>query len=379
MTRDLVVFGEDWGRHPSSTQHLVRRLAESRRVIWINSIGLRRPRLGLRDLGRVAGKIRNMIARPVVAALPTAAQEPIPDDLSVHTLAAVPAPASRLAFAANRRLLGRQIRRQLDARGMRNPVLWTSLPTALPAVGEIGERAVVYYCGDDFGALAGVDHAPVLEMERRLVERADLVLAASDVLARRFPKGKTRVIPHGADIGRFSQPAERAVELPSGRRCAGFYGSISDWIDVPLLAATAARLPDWTFVLVGPVRTDVGALAMRPNVRFVPAQPHAALPGFVQHWDVSLVPFKSCAQIEACNPLKLREYLAAGTPVASTEFPALRPYRDLVHVGRDAGSFVAAIEAAAGDGARNAQRMARVAGEGWERRAADVAAALDSL
>ena len=39
MTRDLVVFGEDFGRHPSSTEHLIRRIAADRRVLWINSIG----------------------------------------------------------------------------------------------------------------------------------------------------------------------------------------------------------------------------------------------------------------------------------------------------------------------------------------------------
>ena len=33
MTADLVVFGEDWGAHPSSTQHLVRRLIGDRRFL----------------------------------------------------------------------------------------------------------------------------------------------------------------------------------------------------------------------------------------------------------------------------------------------------------------------------------------------------------
>ncbi len=40
--RDLIVFGEDFGGLPSSTQHIVARLSKTRRVIWINSIGLRK-------------------------------------------------------------------------------------------------------------------------------------------------------------------------------------------------------------------------------------------------------------------------------------------------------------------------------------------------
>ena len=49
----LIVFGEDWGAHPSSTQHLISRIALNGPVIWVNSIGMRRPRFSARDLKRV--------------------------------------------------------------------------------------------------------------------------------------------------------------------------------------------------------------------------------------------------------------------------------------------------------------------------------------
>jgi len=383
MTADLVVFGEDWGAHPSSTQHLVRRLARDRKVVWINSIGMRRPRLDGHDLRRAFGKAsvllgggprktdRNAPERSALVASPAG--------LSVHSVAAIPAPASRAAFALNRTLLSRQVHRLMQQRGITRPLLWTSLPTALPVVGELGERAVVYYCGDDFGALAGVDHAPVLEMEDRLVQRADLIFAASDVLARRFPAAKTRLLPHGADITLFSTPAPRAAELPAAPRIAGFYGAIADWIDVPLIAAVARAMPDWQFVLVGPVATDIGALDGVANVTLVARQPHARLPGFTQYWDVSMMPFRNCPQILAANPLKLREYLAAGTPIATTPFPALRPYRDLVAVGEGTDGFCAAIRSAAADRGRDGDRRRRVAGESWDGRAAELNAALDAL
>ena len=40
----LMVFADDWGRHASSCQHLIRRLREDFRVLWVNSIGTRRVR-----------------------------------------------------------------------------------------------------------------------------------------------------------------------------------------------------------------------------------------------------------------------------------------------------------------------------------------------
>lgn len=370
---DLVVFGEDWGRHPSATQHLVMRLSERRRVLWMNSIGMRRPRMTLRDISRVAGKLAGMVrgkARPPV--------DNGGDGVSVFSPLAVSWPGSRAVSLINRTLLTQQIGRLMSTHGIRRPLLWTSLPTALPVVGGLGERASVYYCGDDFSALAGVDHGPVAEMEAALVARVDLVLAASEQLAARFPRHKTLLAPHGADTALFSAPVRCAVDLPVGRPIAGFYGSIAAWIDIGLLCDVADRLPDWQFVFIGAVETDVSSLVARPNVTLLGPRPHHALPSYSQHWTASLLPFRDCAQIRACNPLKLREYLAAGRPIVTTDFPALAGYRDCVTVANDSVAFAEALKATLADNG-TCLRKARVAGETWEARATTIAAALDAL
>jgi glycosyltransferase involved in cell wall biosynthesis len=387
MNGGMVVFGEDWGRHPSSTQHLIRRLAADSPVLWVNSIGLRRPQLTVRDLKRAAGKLFGCTRSAqsdgsVSGTLPTPdgrAPTSKPANLTVASPLVVPWPGSRLAYAANRALLGSQLRPMLAARGISRPILWTSLPTALPALGHLGERAVVYYCGDDFGALAGVDHAPVLAMEQALVAKADLIFAASETLAARFPPSKTLLVPHGADITLFSNSVPPAPDLPRDRPVAGFYGSLADWIDVELLAAVAQALPDWQFVFIGAIETDVGLLRGCPNVTLLGPRAHHALPAYAQHWQASLLPFRDCAQIRACNPLKLREYLAAGRPVISTPFPALSGYRDVVCVvdGRDA--FVAALRSTLTRPDRTSEQRARVSLETWEARAADVSRALEAL
>ena len=68
--RDLIVFGEDWGALPSSTQHIVRHLAKSRRVIWVNSIGLRRPVLSWHDIKRAFNKLKGGAPKTVQAQPP---------------------------------------------------------------------------------------------------------------------------------------------------------------------------------------------------------------------------------------------------------------------------------------------------------------------
>ena len=372
--RSLVVFAEDWGRHPSSTQHLVARLSATRDVIWINSIGLRRPSLSQADFRRVCDKLVAMVA-PDTSQAGTAMS--VPERLSILQPRAISWPGSAIAEAFNRRSLGRQIRSELARRKVSRPILWTSVPTAAPVIGEIGESALVYYCGDDFAGLAGVDHAPVLRNEAKIVDRANLILASSRTLAARFPSCKTALVPHGVDLTLFQRPVPRPAELPDGDRIAGFYGSLASWIDVEAIGRTALAMPDWTFLLIGPVRTDLGALSQMPNIRLLGEKPHGELAAYVQHWTVSLLPFRDNLQIRACNPLKLREYLAVGRPIVSPEFDALLPYRALIETVAYGSDYRHAILRAADDQARNAARRAIVERETWEACADRISEALE--
>lgn len=55
--RRSVIFGDDWGRHPFTIQHLVRALLGQYDVDWVNTVGTRRPRASLADVKRAAEKI----------------------------------------------------------------------------------------------------------------------------------------------------------------------------------------------------------------------------------------------------------------------------------------------------------------------------------
>ena len=55
----LLVFADDWGRHPSSCQHLVRRLRADFPVLWVNTVGTRRVKADAFTLRRGLEKLRN--------------------------------------------------------------------------------------------------------------------------------------------------------------------------------------------------------------------------------------------------------------------------------------------------------------------------------
>lgn len=356
MTGDLVVFGEDWAGPPGATRHIVHRLARCRRVLWVNPPGLRAP---------------------------TAADRPLRTDGDVQMLwpLGMPRPCHPLARRANRHLFGPQIRDAMVRAGIERPILWASRPGAVDALGRLGERAVVYYCGGDACDRDDVDHARLRAMEDELVERADLVLAASPALAARFPRYKTMLLPHGVDLDLFAKPAPRPVDLPDGP-VAGFSGSFTPCIDGDLIAGAAEALPHWTFFLIGPTHGTPAALRDLPNVILAGPRPQEALPGYVQHWTVSMLPFRDTPRARSDSPLCLREFLAAGTPIVATDFPALNGYRDVLAAVSGQDWFVRALMVAAA-ASPNAERAARqrlsVAGETWDKAARKVADALARL
>lgn len=370
--RDLIVFGEDFGGLPSSTQHLIVRLAKQRKVLWVNSIGLRQPRLTRHDLKRAIAKLLGKSKGGFTVG------HTLPDNITVVNLRTIPAPRSYLARRIAKMMICIQLLPVIKTLKLDNPILWSSLPTTADLCGSLGESAVVYYCGDDFSSLAGVDHRVVAQHELKLVEQADLILAASAKLLTKFPQTKTHYLPHGVDTALFSTPAVRAKDLPPRRqRIAGFYGSISNWLDYQLLERVFRDNPDWQFVFIGPLELDYNPLPKLDNVHYLGPRPHHLLPGYSQHWDVSLLPFVANQQIRSCSPLKLLEYLAAGSRVISTPFPALVPYQQHVDVITNSEQFSLALKRVAIQQPRLG--VVNISNESWDARTNKLNAMLEAL
>lgn len=331
--KQFIVFGEDWNRHPSSTQHIFRHFLAVNTVCWVNSIGLRRPKIT--DGKRILEKIRqvfnageNQFNQVPSQSKPQQVIAPI----------AIPWPGNTLVAYINRGLLKLQLRKHLKRQPPSKDcarILWLSLPTAQCVVDGLDEDLVVYYAGDNFAALKGVDHQAVSRDEQSLLTRADIILAASQDIAKRFPPEKTHVIPHGVDLSVFTADIVKveATQSISGKfdQTVGYYGSITSWLDFDLIRYLADARPDIRFLFIGRIETDVGDLFDLENIFHLPDQPHNELIQHASNWQVSLIPFLINDQIMSCNPLKLREYLAIGKPIVSVSFPAVEEYSDIVN------------------------------------------------
>lgn len=234
------------------------------------------------------------------------------------------------------------------------PVLWLYQPEHAPLIGRFREKLVVYHCIDEFiVGTQGRKRQTIAAMETELLRRADVVFANSMLTYenKRQLNSNTYRIPSGADVEHFAQALNPTTSVhpavaPISRPTAGYVGNINNKLDISLLAAVTARLPDWQFVFVGqpyPRTVDLRSLQRRSNVHFLGRFPFAEVPALVKGMDVCLLPYADTEFAHYRSPLKLYEYLAAGKPVVSTDHPEVREFSAWVEIASTPEDFAAAV------------------------------------
>lgn len=381
--RDIVClgFGEWDAELWTNQQHLMARLGRRNRVLFLESLGLRQPRLAGRDLRRMARRVERAAAGPRSV-----------DGLHVLSPLVIPIHGRPRIRALNARLLRAQVGRAARALGLERPVLWSYVPQADWLVETLQPSAIVYHCVDDIAAQKGVQAAAFRSAEAHFAARADLVLASAPALAERMRTLNRRVFyaPNVADTERFATaleegPADAAMAALPRPRIVFTGAVVATKLDLELLEGVARARPGWTIALVGPVGagdpgTDISALERLPNIHLLGARPYAALPEVLRGADVALVPYAINELTRSVFPMKVYEYLAAGLPVVTTPLPSLTGTPGVV-VAADGPATVAAVERALaedGPAARRA-RSAAVHGNSWDARLDEIDSYLSGL
>jgi glycosyltransferase involved in cell wall biosynthesis len=359
--RDILCFSHDWSGDPLSKTHLMRLLARENRVLWVNSIGYRAPTASKADITRAFKKL---------AAFATPIREPEPNIFVLNPLA-VPAYGNPRVRDFNRRFLRLQVRRAMRKLGFRRPLNWVFNPAAAVIAGTLGEERVIYYCVDEYTAFSGVSSGALAELEEQLLRRSDMVIVSADLLYKsKAPfNPKTVVVRHGVDFEHFRKALDPETIVPEEvarlpRPVIGFFGLIADWVDLELMAKVAERYPQGSLVLLGKATTDTSVLERLPNAHLLGRKTYESLPAYCKGFDVALMPFRINELTLNANPLKVREYLAAGLPVVSTAIPEVEVLGQC-RIGRDEDSFLREVEAALTDPGPSAARSEAIRGESW--------------
>ncbi|MDB6092093.1 MAG: hypothetical protein JWN85_4877 [Gammaproteobacteria bacterium] len=365
---DLIVFADDWGRHPSSAQHLVRYLLSDFAVAWMNTIGTRSPGLTATAMRRGLGKLLDWGG----AASTQADSSPLPLVCSPFMY---PGFRSRWQRKVNANLLARCLSREFA--NIADTVILSSIPIVADLPERIQARRWVYYCVDDFSAWPGLDSPALSSMELKFVARADRIVAAGENSAARMRSlGRvSRVISHGVDLEHWRGSHGSATLLRGYQRpIALFWGLIDRRLDISVLRALDQSMRFGTIVLVGPTQDPDPALDALAHLRRPGPSPYQDLPALAAEADVLIMPYANLPVTRAMQPLKLKEYLATGRPVVSTRLPALAAWDDCLDVTDDPPEFAAAVQRRFGGQLPDAQSAARerLRGESWKAKAEDL-------
>ncbi len=374
--RSIVCFSiNEWGDVPRNQVHLMRVARErGHRILYVETVGLRRPELTTRDARKIFRRARRML-RPLRC---------VRDGFWVLSPIAVPIHGNPVVDRLNRYVLGAQLRLACRLLQFAHPILWSYLPQGISLKSSVKPSATLYFRCDEYTAFRGVDPRQIERLERDAVAHADLCLAS----ARHYLDGPLKNashalwVPNAVDLDHYE---ERPWSDPYGgmtRPVLLMMGTLEYWLDTDLLAAVARRRPSWTIVLAGPLRIDLTPFADVPNVKYVGVVAYERLPDFIAGADACLIPFRHTAVSDGASPGKMFQYLAGGRPVVSTRVLDPADFGDFVYFAdSDPEDFVRVVERAIADDTpqRRASRRLKMKEHTWDRRFDVIEAALAEM
>ena len=372
----IICFGgEDWWyHHPHSKNHLMRRFARAgNKVIFVNSISMGMVSVRHKDfLPRVTRKLRSY------AKLARTTDEGI----TVVSPAVVPFFGSSAARRINQRLLATQIGGLARSRGLRQPILWIAIPTAVEMVGRLNESLVVYHVSDKYDANTmdhAVDPGLITGLHNRALDSADVIFYSSRKLFDEATRACERsyLLEQAVDFDHWSRVTGEALVVPAevaniSRPRLGYFGAIEPWlVDQQLIKRAAREHPDWQWVFIGNKSRGVEIESL-PNTHFLPPVPYESLPNYAAGFDVCVLPWDTEKAFTSYgSAIKVREYMATGKPVVISPLPEYEQMSDVLRIARSRDDFLGLVEDALHETGTTmrAKRQAAVKDGTWDARA----------
>ena len=334
MADFVVLSTADWD-HPlwTNKQHVAVALADlGHRVLYVDSLGVRGPRVDRSDSGRILKRLwRGLrITRKVRKGV------------WVISPLVLPGKVRGLAALLNRLSLNFSLFVADLVLDLRRPLLWTFNPHTRAYLRLSRFQAVIYLCVDKIQAQPGMPVELLDAAERDLCVAANALFTTSPQLFAALGPLNPGSYCFGnvADARHFGQALVTDLPRPSDWPQSDgpvliFIGAIDAYkLDLGLLEVLMQRTPQWTYLFIGPVgetdpSTDVSAWHRLANVYLLGTKNYNTLPAYLAHADVALLPLQLNDYTRHMYPMKFFEYLASGCPVVATAIPSLEDQSDV--------------------------------------------------
>jgi len=203
---------------------------------------------------------------------------------------------------------------------------------------------IIYDCLDDFEALYPDQKrvCRVTEQEQCLLKRCDLMLVSSSHLQKRAEQltdaSKLLLLRNATKGFEKLEEIKPAQNKKSYSLC--YIGTISEWMDYPLLEESLDRVEDISYHLIGPVVKRVD----QEQIHYEGVVEHAKLQEAIRDYDCLIMPFVVNDIVLAVDPVKLYEYIAFGKCIISVYYPEVEQFGDFVYFYRTAEEYVELLE-----------------------------------
>ncbi|MEQ9299469.1 MAG: glycosyltransferase family 4 protein [Cyclobacteriaceae bacterium] len=141
------------------------------------------------------------------------------------------------------------------------------------------------------------------------------------------------VIPDAVDLAMFCRPNIIPDSIFTTDNNIVYAGHLYDYKGIPTIILAAELLPHYNFYFVGGLKRDVDRHVRFikdrgiENCAFLGMKPLSEVPKYLWSANILLLPPSLNHQSAYyTSPIKLAEYLASGTPVISSNIPALRDW-----------------------------------------------------
>ncbi|MFH1755668.1 MAG: glycosyltransferase [Candidatus Latescibacterota bacterium] len=355
--QEIIYIGNDWFADNKTSSHQIAGvLSKYNTLLYVEAAGQRAPRASRRDIHKIFKKLWSAWNAPAK----------VQDNLYRYSPLILPFHKYGFVRKLNKFLLARFIKRACKKVGFSDPLLWIILPHYASLLDSIECKGIVYYVVDEYSALPDVDVAMIRTMEEHVLQKANVVFVVSEELLERKSKlnKNTYLSPHGVDTAHFNKALNNDTIIPGdiagiGKPVIGFVGLIEKWVDLNLIEYLARKRPALSFVLIGRVVQNITRFRTLDNVHFLGQREYAAVPSYIKYFDACLIPFELNDVIISSNPLKLKEYLAAGKPVVSVAIREVEKYGDVAYISNNYDEFLRCIDRALSEDSPE-KRTARV-------------------
>lgn len=231
------------------------------------------------------------------------------------------------------------------------PIGWFYSAAFSVLLKEKNFETVIYDCMDELSLFKGAPQE-LIDQEKFLISNADIVFTGGKSLyeSKKEMHQNAFCFPSSVDEAHFAQ-ALNGIEIPADiasikAPIVGYYGVIDERIDLELLRETAAKSPEVSFVMIGPLaKIGESDLPKAKNIHYLGMKSYEELPAYLKAFDIAMMPFALNDSTKFISPTKTLEYMAAGKPIISTRIKdVVRDYSHCITLIENADQFCKAIE-----------------------------------